>query len=59
MTRVLKRPRHGWARTRQERMDDALSGVLPLFLLFSFAAMLGIATFGSTITLLRELLGAY
>lgn len=55
--RVLTRPKHGWASTRAERVGSRLSAGPPLIVLFCFASVLGISVFGSTITLIHQLLG--
>ena len=56
MSRVLKRPRHGWAATRGERVDAYLSGFFPLLMLSCFACVIGISVFGATIETLNQLL---
>ena len=55
--RVLKRPRHGWARTWRERVDIALSGFWPLLMLCSVSGVVGISVFGATITTINQLIG--
>jgi hypothetical protein len=56
MSRVLKRPPHGWAATRGERVDAYLSGFFPLLMLSVVACVLGISVFGATVTTINQLL---
>ena len=56
MSRVLKRPPHGWASTHGERLDATLSGFFPLLMLSVFSCVLGISVFGATIETLNQLL---
>ena len=58
MTRQpLKRPKHGWARTRQERFDDALNSGIVTCIGICFFAAVSISVFGATVTLMQELMG--
>jgi len=55
MTRQpLKRPKHGWARTRQERFDDALNSGIVTCIGICFMAAVSISIFGSTVVLVEN-----
>lgn len=54
--RVLKRPKHGWARTRQERFDDRLNSGLITCIGICFFAAVSVSVFGSTVVLLENVL---
>jgi hypothetical protein len=52
--RVLKRPKHGWARTRQERFDDALNSGIVSCIGICFMAASSISIFGTTVVLVEN-----
>jgi hypothetical protein len=54
--RVLKRPRHGWARSAAERADQAATSGLLTAICICWLACLSISVFGATVTLLQELI---
>jgi hypothetical protein len=53
--RVLHRPRHGWARSRSERVADRLSGGFWFCVFLCWLATVGISVFASTVLLLQDL----
>jgi hypothetical protein len=57
MSRVaLKRPKHGWARTRQEQFDDALNSGIVWCIGLCFFATVSISMIGATITTIEHAL---
>lgn len=56
MTRVLKRPRHGWARTPAERLDQAATSGLLAVMCICWLAVISISVFGATVTLVNQLM---
>jgi hypothetical protein len=50
----LKRPKHGWARTRQERFDDALNSGIVTCIGICFMAAVSISIFGTTVVLVEN-----
>jgi hypothetical protein len=56
MSRVLKRPPHGWAATRGERVDAYLSGFFPLLMFCVVVCIMGISVFGATVTTINQLI---
>jgi hypothetical protein len=54
--RVLKRPRHGWARTAAEKADQAATSGLLTAICICWMAMISISVFGATVTLIEQLL---
>ena len=56
MSRVLHRPKHGWAATRRERTDAVLAGFWPLLMFSCVACIMGISVFGATIETINQLL---
>ena len=56
MGRVLKRPKGGWASKWYERAGDRMSAGVPILILFSVGAVLGISVFGATVTAIESML---
>lgn len=56
---VLKRPRHGWARTPQERFDDRLNSGIVVCLGLSFFAATSISMIGILITTIEHVLAHF
>ena len=54
--RVLKRPRHGWARTAAEKADKAATSGLLTAICICWMAAISISVFGATVTLIEQLL---
>ena len=54
--RVLKRPRHGWARTAAEKADKAATSGLLTAICICWMATISISVFGATVTLIEQLL---
>lgn len=54
--RVLKRPRHGWARTAAEKADKAATSGLLTCICICWMAAISISVFGATVTLIEQLL---
>ena len=54
--RVLKRPRHGWARTAAEKADHAATSGLLTAICICWLATISISVFGATVTLIEQLL---
>jgi len=55
-SRYIKRPRHGWARTRQERFDDKLNSGLITCIGICFFAAVSVSIFGSTVVMVEHVL---
>lgn len=56
---VLKRPRHGWARTPQERFDDRLNSGIVVCIGLCFFAAVSISMIGITITTIEHVLAYF
>ena len=56
MSRVLHRPKHGWATTKGERIDAALAGFWPLLMFSCIVCIMGISVFGATIETINQLI---
>ena len=54
--RVLKRPRHGWARTAAEKADKAATSGLLTAICICWMAAISVSVFGATVTLIEQLL---
>ena len=54
--RVLKRPRHGWARTAAEKADRAATSGLLTAICICWMAAISVSVFGATVTLIEQLL---
>jgi hypothetical protein len=54
--RVLKRPKHGWARTAAERADQAATSGLLTAICICWLAAISLSVFGSTVVLVEQLL---
>lgn len=56
MSRVLHRPKHGWARKRGEVLDSYLAGFWPLLMFSIVVCVMGIGVFGATVTTIQQLI---
>lgn len=54
--RVLNRPKHGWARSKAERLADRLSTGFWLCIGLCWLSTIAISVFASTVLLLQDLL---
>ena len=57
--RVLRRPKHGWATTRRERVDATLSEFWPLMIFCVITCIMGISVFGATIETINQLMVSF
>jgi hypothetical protein len=54
--RVLKRPRHGWARTAAEKADQAATSGLLTCICICWLAAISLSTFGATVVMVEHVL---
>ena len=54
--RVLKRPKHGWARTAAEKADQAATSGLLTCICICWLAAISLSVFGSTVVLVENVL---
>jgi len=57
--RVLRRPKHGWARTRSDRMLSLFDTSFWLCIMCVWFAAVGISLAGSTITVIKDVIDYY
>lgn len=57
--RVLKRPKHGWARTRSERFLSIFDHAFWLCIFCLWIAAVGISMTASTITVIKDVIDYY